>query len=508
MNISRLTKGLPKQTKSICPECKAILDAYIYEDGGKVLIEKNCPEHGYFSDIYWSDADFYRKAEEWARDGAGLLNPRTSYVDPCPLNCGLCDEHLSHTALAVLDLTNRCNLRCPICFANAAATGYVYEPSYEQVVAMLKNLRENRPVPTPAVQFAGGEPTVYPRFFDVIRKAKELGFVQIQVATNGLKLVRPEYTQKMLDAGVHTVYFQFDGLREENYIQARGRPLLDKKLKVIENCRNTKPKPLSTVLVPTILNTINDDQTGEILKFAIENRDVIRGVVYQPVSFSGRIDKEEREMQRFTLPDLAERLEKQTDFLRKDDFYPVPSVTAVSQLASALSGEQKIAFTSHPHCGIATYLFIGNDGKPTPITRFADIDGILSRMAELSSSLSKKPIQWLMKLRKKSKNPVTQFDKYFGEYINYNKMPDDIDITQLFASIFSKRDKESLSDFSWRTLLISGMHFQDYYNFDTERVRRCCIHYPTPDGRIIPFCSYNTLYREEVERKYAKNNTA
>ena len=506
---STLKKGLPKETKSICPECGKIIKAKIFEENGRVMIEKKCPQHGSFKDVYWSDAELYLKAEKFAHDGIGVINPKIKAEKECPFECGLCDLHLSHTCLANIDLTNRCNMRCPICFANAAAAGYVYEPDYEQVVEMLENLRRNRPVPTPAVQFSGGEPTIYPKFFDVVKKAKELGFVQIQVATNGLKLVDFDFCQKMKDNGMDTVYLQFDGLNDEIYVQARGRKMLDVKMKVVENCRNVKPKPLSTVLVPTIINGINNDQVGEILNFAVKNSDVIRSVNYQPVSFTGRIDKEERGKGRYTLTDLADELEKQTKILKKEDFYPVPVVTPISELISILAGEPKVAFTAHPHCGLATFLYIEN-GNATPITRFVDVEGMFSQMMRMAEKLGK--IGFLVRLvgkmkseKSKKKSVQKSFEKYFGKYIYEDKLPKGLNITELLENVFSEHSKESLGEFTWKTMMVGGMHFQDSYNYDIERVKRCVIHYATPDGRIIPFCAYNggPTYRNEIEKKYS-----
>ena len=145
---SNLPIGLPKTTRSLCPECHDIIDAKIFEENGKVMIAKECPNHGKFKDVYWSNVDLYLKAEKYAYDGDGVENPRTEVTTECPGNCGLCSEHLTHTALGNLDLTNRCNLKCPICFVNANAAGYIYEPSFDDVVKMMENLRANRPVPT------------------------------------------------------------------------------------------------------------------------------------------------------------------------------------------------------------------------------------------------------------------------------------------------------------------------------------------------------------------------
>ncbi|MDI6708022.1 MAG: radical SAM protein [Candidatus Thermoplasmatota archaeon] len=506
---SKLQKGLPKETLSLCPDCKQLIKARIFEEDGKVMIDKTCERHGYFKDVYWSDVELYLRAEKFAYDGFCVSNPRIKAKKECPYECGLCNLHLSHTVLANIDLTNRCNLACPICFANAATAGYIYEPSYKQVVEMLKMLRSNKPVPCPSVQFSGGEPTLHPHFFDIIKAAKELGFSQVQVATNGLKLLDLEFCQRMKDCGLSTVYLQFDGLRDEIYRQARGKELLDIKLKVIENCNKVKPKPLSTVLVPTIVNGINDNEVGEILKFAIEHSDVIRGVNYQPVSFSGRIDQKERESQRFTLPDLVNKLVEQTDFLTKEDFYPVPVVAPISELISILAGEPKVAFTPHPHCGLATFLYI-EDGRAMPITRFINVEGLFAKMLALSNKLAKIAplVQFFSKLKSekgKVKSLEKNFRKYFGEFIYEDKMPKTLNLLDFLTNLFSEQSRESLGRFTWKTLMVGGMHFQDDYNYDVERVKRCVIHYATPNGRIIPFCAYNggITYREEVEKKFS-----
>ena len=155
---SALKKGLPKDTKSLCPECKKVVPATIYESDGKVLMDKICPEHGKVTDIYWSDVELYLKAEKFAYDTTGVSNALIQDATSCPENCGLCNLHTSHTVLANLDLTNRCNMNCPICFANANQAGYVYEPTFEEVVKMLETLRAEKPVPCTAIQFSGGEP--------------------------------------------------------------------------------------------------------------------------------------------------------------------------------------------------------------------------------------------------------------------------------------------------------------------------------------------------------------
>lgn len=497
---TKLKKALPKKTPSLCPECKKTIMADVYEEDGKVMISKTCDEHGFFKDIYWSDVELYKKAESWAFDGIGVDNPAVPVEKGCPWDCGLCKVHMSHTSLANLDLTNRCNLRCPICFANANDAGYVFEPTFEEVAKMLETLRAERPVACTALQFAGGEPTIYPHFFEAIKKASELGFQQIQVATNGIKMAtEPDFTQKMADAGLHTVYLQFDGLKEQNYIDARGKPLLDIKLKAVDSCRHTKPGKLSLVLVPTIVNGLNDDQLGEILQFAIDNRDVVRAVNFQPVSFSGRIDYDERVKGRFTLPDMVDRLVKQTDFMKKDDFFPVPVVTPISEFLSVMHDAPQLAFTPHPHCGLATYLWVDENGKATPITQFVDVENLFREILQLARDSEGKRIKLPMKIK-----AFNLIRKYF----NKDKAPKGLSATKFLKQlegVFSSTKKEATAEISWGLIMVGGMHFQDLYNYDIERVKRCVIHYVVPDGRIIPFCAYNTgpEYRAEVEKKFS-----
>ncbi|HML02565.1 MAG TPA: radical SAM protein, partial [Candidatus Bathyarchaeia archaeon] len=250
-----------KQTQSICPECYQVLDATIFEKDGKVYINKTCQEHGEYTELYWSDYEQYQRAEKYRKDGTGLNNPRTKTERGCPNDCGICPTHKSHTALAIIDVTNLCNLRCPVCFANAAASGIVYEPSKEQIRKMMENLRQNDPVPATALQFSGGEPTIRKDLPELIRTAKDLGFRHVEVNTNGIVLSQGvDYCKSLLDAGVSTIYLQFDGLTSDVYKFTRGRDLLDVKMRAIENCRQAGLDSL--VLVVTLIKGVNDHQIG------------------------------------------------------------------------------------------------------------------------------------------------------------------------------------------------------------------------------------------------------
>ncbi len=497
---STLAKGLPKTTESLCPECLSIIQATIREDGGKVVMEKTCPQHGSFKDVVWSDVKTYLRVEKWAKDGVGVIDPAIPKAKQCPFDCGLCDLHLSHTALANLDLTNRCNLKCPICFANANSAGYVYEPDYDTVIKMLKLLRSQRPVPCPAVQFSGGEPTIYPRFFDVIKAAREMGFAQVQAATNGIEFAKSlEFCKKASEAGLNTLYLQFDGMKSEIYERARGKDLLATKQKVVENFRQLSTHP-SIVLVPTIVKEVNDDQVWPILDYALKNMDVIRGVNFQPVAFTGRMTREELVKGRYTLTDLIHDVERQSGGkIKASDWYPVPTVVAVSELVGAIAGRNMVTFTNHTHCGLATYLFVKDNEHVVPLTKFIDVDSLFAELYELAKKASGKKVQLFTKV--KAYNLIK-------EHIKKDQLPEGMNVMEflnVLKRVFSEDTKKGLSKFSWNMMYVGAMHFMDSYNYDVERVKRCSIHYTTPDMKLIPFCAYNSgpVYRTDVEKRFS-----
>ena len=473
-----------KSTRSICPECLKTLDATIFEEDGKVFIKKECPEHGPFQELYWSDYEQYQRAEKYRYDGEGIENPRTEKAKGCPLDCGICPEHKSHTALAIIDVTNRCNLTCPVCFANAAAAGYVYEPTQEQVVGMLENLRATKPVPATALQFSGGEPTIRNDLFDLIRKAKELGFRHVEVNTNGLRISRSvEYAKELKAAGASTVYLQFDGLTPDVYKFIRGVDLLETKMKAIQNMREAGIH--SIVLVVTLIKGVNDRQLGDIITFAVKNFDVIRCINVQPVSLCGRLPPQEREKMRITIPDFMRLVEEQTSgTIKTSDFYPVPTVVPVSKAVGATQDKRYVEFTAHPHCGMATYLFVEN-GKITPITRLANVNKFSASLKKIYADAKKEGRQVK---RRSLLMPLVKNVKFsfMRKYI---------------WRVMAEGSYQALGDLQRESILLSSMHFMDPYNFDLERVQRCVIHYAVPDGRIIPFCTMNSIHRPEVEKK-------
>lgn len=486
----------PKKTKSLCPQCLKVIDAEVFEQDGKILMKKRCAEHGEFDDVYWSDAELYHKFAKWQYNldmgDPGIQN--TVIEKGCPFDCGLCPNHRSSTMLALIDLTNRCNQHCPICFANAAVAGYLYEPTMEQLVAMMKLLRSEVP-PCPAIQFAGGEPTMRENFVEIVRKARELGFSHIQVATNGIAMAKSvEFCHALKVAGLHTVYLQFDGVTDAPYEKLRGTPALKTKLQAIDNCWAGEIK--SVVLVPTLARGVNDDQIGDIMRFAATKLHIIKGVNVQPISFEGRVDDAERKRMRITIPDFIRLLEEQTNGeIPAESFYPVPFVLPVSHFVETWKQVPQVEFTVHPHCGAATYVFVV-DGKFVPITDFVDVEGFMEFLKENAEETSRGRIG---KLR-----ATAGLFAALRKFIDKEVAPEGFDPLNLLANILGIGTREAVAEFHRQALFIGVMHFMDPYNYDLDRVKRCGIHYATPDGRIIPFCSYNAIHRPLVERAFSK----
>ncbi len=501
--ISSPQRGLPKQTESLCPECGKVIAASVFEENGKVMMEKRCEDHGEFKDCVASDVRLYLKMEEWEfGDAKGVENPAINKGadSKCPDDCGLCSLHTSHSALANVDLTNRCNLTCPVCFANANVAGYLYEPGIEQVRVMLKALRDERPVDTRVVQFSGGEPTVHPQFLEILEMAREMGFTHIQAATNGILLADVEFAKKAKAAGLATLYLQFDGVTDDINLKTRGEPLLEIKMKCIEACRQAGMK---IVFVPTIVKGVNDQQLGDILRVAIDNVDTVSGIAFQPVAFTGRIARKELEAKRFTQTDIAIELSKQTGlFDTYNDWYPLSSLTPFSKLMAAIRGEGVPTISSHPHCSLGTYMFVDERSKTAiPVTRFIDYPAMMQDIEALAQKTEKSFFKFYHQI-----SAWNSLKKHFREEL----APPGLTFTKFLQTLQGMTNKKLGRDgmdgtFTYRTLLVASMHFMDHYNYDVERVKRCVIHYAAPDGRLYPFCTYNSgpTYREKIEKQFS-----
>lgn len=500
--IERQARLLPRTVETLCPQCSCLILGRFYVRDAAVWIEKTCPEHGYFRDCINRNVRLFARASFMSFDEPpGLFAPRVADSKLCPSDCGLCDRHQSPACLANIDLTNRCNLNCPVCFANSNAAGYVYEPTFDQVVTMMQRLRDYRPTPATCIQFSGGEPTLHPDFLKIVSKAAEMGFSNIQIATNGLKLAETNFASQAAKAGLHTLYLQFDGVDDQVYQKTRGRPLMELKRKCVENCRQFGMK---ICLVPTVIRGQTDHQVSKILQFAVDNVDVISGISYQPVSFTGRIDYKQLEAMRYTTGDLVEDIARASGADVYRDFYPLSFVTPFSQLLSAMTGAPKITSCCHTDCALGTYFFVSAEGKLHPFTRVFDIEPLFWQIHLLARKIQRRGKAGLLdKL-----HALWLFYKHFRR----DQAPPELSFYRMVRSMrgmVNKRDGRGASGkTNCRTLMAAGMHFQDRYNFDVQRIRRCVIHYSTPEG-IFPFCSYNCgpTYRPFVEKMHCRTTT-
>ncbi|OPY24529.1 MAG: molybdenum cofactor biosynthesis protein A [Methanomethylovorans sp. PtaU1.Bin073] len=481
-------------TKSLCPECAKVVNAKIIEEDGKIIMQKSCNEHGDFKDVYWSDAKLYRKFERLAWTFSGISDVASAQNTNCPYECGLCPSHKTCTILANIDVTNRCNMSCPVCFANAQKSGMLYEPEKEQIISMMSMLRHQEPVPCSAVQFSGGEPTVREDLPELIAAAKKHGFIQIQIATNGIKLAQStDYAKRLVMEGLNTVYLQFDGVSSDPYVKMRGFDAYPIKKRTISNCREAGLN--SVTLVPTLAKDVNDHQVGDIIRFAADNRDVVKGVNFQPVSFTGRIDYNEREKKRITIPDLTKLVDEQTaGEIPPEAWYPVSFVVPISKLLEKIHHKSLPYLTIHPHCGAATYLFV-EDLKLIPITKFIDVEGFMEFVRETVFEYNEKTNKWILLGKVLRKVP---------SFIDTKHAPKSIDVGNLIIHVLKNGSDEVVKEFHRKAMFLGAMHFQDMFNFDIHRVQQCGIHYATPDGRVISFCTYNTLHRKEVEARFSK----
>jgi uncharacterized radical SAM superfamily Fe-S cluster-containing enzyme len=488
--VLRRVEKLVTRTRSICPECNQVLPAYVVELDNKIYIKKTCPQHGEFDELYFGDAALYYKFAAWLKDGKGTGNPDVeSARSVCPYNCGLCSSHLSHTGLSNLVITNRCDLHCWYCFFYAEKAGYIYEPTLDQIREMALNLKAERPVPGNSIQITGGEPTLRDDLPEIIRILKEVGVDHIQLNTNGIRLSKDfEYFKRIKEAGVSNLYMSFDGVtprtNPKNHWEVPG---------VLENARKLG---VGIVLVPTIIKSVNDHELGDIVRFGFSNIDVVRAVNFQPVSLTGRMPKREREKYRITIPDCIIRIEEQTGGeIPRDAWFPVPACTPLTNFIEALTRSPKYELTIHFACGAGTYVFKSGD-RVLPITEFVDVEGLIKYLQDKAEEIELGRSRVWVGLKVLAN---------INKFIRKERQPEGMNLARMLFNIIVRHDYKSVGDWHRRSLFLGMMHFMDKYNHDEERLRRCDIHYLTPDGRIIPFCSFNVVpefYRDRIQSIY------
>ncbi len=521
---TRPVLGFPRRTDSLCPSCvKEVrakilsgemdlqelvqghpgeIKADIVERDGQVWMVKECPKHGRVEDIMSIDAAFMRRMES-------LFPGRDFRMAPDDLhNHGTSSIRYGRGAVLTVDLTNRCNMMCDPCFMDANQVGYVHELSWEDIKEILDNSIKIKPRRQMSVQFSGGEPTLSPHFLRAVAYARELGYISVQCATNGIRFAQdPEFARAAGKAGLRLAYLQFDGVGDENNQHRKVSNLYQVKQRAIENLHAAG---VDVTLVTTIVNTINNHQVGPIVRFLIENIEKLNALSFQPVSFTGRdedIDDETRRRQRYTISHLAYDMKAQLGFIEPmRDFFPLSASGPFSDLRDLLAGSNAdwgaLKCGCHPNCGAGTILLVNQRTKEAvPATKLIDTDRLLEDVKIITDTARSRP--WV----------VFQTALAFVRNMRLREFPQDLSPWQLVKSLdgynsgalgFAERTR-----YEWRPVMVAAMWFQDLFNYDFRRTEMCIIPYGTQQGEIS-FCAYNTGigWRQIIEHMHRTATTA
>ena len=517
-------RGFPRETDSLCPKCvvevrTAILEgredwqillrerpgeikARIVQRDNRVYMEKTCSRHGEFRDLLASDAAFLRRLESYS--------PGRDFrvADSALHDHGSSSIQYGRGVVLTIDLTNRCNMMCNPCFVDANQVGYVHELTWPDITKILDDALSLKPRRRLSVQFSGGEPTLAPYFLDAVAYAKKLGYHWTQAASNGIRFAQePEFARDAGRAGLRLVYLQFDGVSNESHSHRQVGNLFDVKQRALENLNAAG---IDVTLVVTVINTVNDDQIGPVVKFAVENIDKINAVSFQPVSFAGRdeeITDEDRHRQRFTLAHLAHEVKNQTGVTEPlRDWYPLSAASAFSDLEDQLEGIGarfgSLKCSCHSHCGTATMLLVNEATRRViSVPQLIDVDRLLDDLSVINDSARSR--FWT----------VLQVALSVVRNYRFERAPEGLGVWKILrildGHIGGRLRIASRNRYDWRVLLVAGMWFQDLFNYDFRRTEMCIIPYATQMGEIS-FCAYNTGmgWRRIVEQRYKGGSTA
>jgi uncharacterized radical SAM superfamily Fe-S cluster-containing enzyme len=458
-----------EQTESLCPVCLRRLPAYRECLGDTTYLVKHCPLHGEFRTPVWRGApDFDR----WRRPKIPVQPPALfSVVDKgCPFDCGLCSEHRQRSCTILIEVTQRCDLNCPVCFAAAPSKGADLSP--DVVGRLLQRAQEAGPASN--IQFSGGEPTMRDDLPELVALGREIGFNFIQVNTNGLRLGRDRaYVKALQQAGLASVFLQFDGTEEQIYRRMRGRALLKDKAAAVEACAEHN---IGVVLVPTLVPGVNTHNIGAIIEKALDWIPAVRGVHFQPVSYFGRYPAAPSDALRITLPEVLRAIEEQSGGMIQASHFGPPgcenSLCSFHGQFMLLSNRKVMPLKSADSKACCATPIKADLGAARAITSVA------RQWSGRESALTEKKLEQGCCCREPGDH---------GE--------DAGSTAPMSLDAFIQRARS-------HTFSISAMAFQDAWNVALDRVRDCCIHVMAPDGRLIPFCLYNltaadgrTLYR-------------
>jgi hypothetical protein len=446
-------------TISLCVECHKRISAKIILEGEKVFLTKTCREHGFQKVLIADDAAYYKQIRNYNKASEYPAQPHTETLYGCPYDCGICPDHEQHSCLTLIEVTDRCNLTCPTCYASSSPH-HGRHRTLEEIEFMLDAVVRSEGEPD-VVQLSGGEPTIHPQFFEILDLAKARPIRHLMVNTNGIRIARDEGFAERLATYMpdFEVYLQFDSFKADALIQLRGQDLRAVRMQALERLNALN---LSTTLVVTLQKGLNDDEIGEIIEFALK-QPCVRGVTFQPTQVSGRLEQFDPAKDRITNTEIRREILRQTDIFQENDLLPVPCNPDALVMAYALK--------------------LG--GQVFPLTRLFDPEVLLNS--------SKNTIVY-----EQDAALHRQVTALFSTGVSVDRVQSDL---HHLLCCLPAIDAPGLAYDNLFRIII--MNFMDAYDFDVRAIKKSCVHIVHPSGKIIPFETMNLFYRDEFAEKLA-----
>jgi uncharacterized radical SAM superfamily Fe-S cluster-containing enzyme len=447
-------------TISLCNECHKQVSAKIIFEDDKVYLTKNCKEHGFQKVLLATDVEYYKQIRNYNKAGEYPRKPHTETIYGCPYDCGICPDHEQHSCLTLIEVTDRCNLTCPTCYASSSPT-HGRHRTLEEIEFMLDAIVASEGTPD-VVQLSGGEPTIHPEFFSILEIARRKPIKHLMVNTNGIRIANDlEFVERL--AGYmpdFEVYLQFDSFKPEALQRMRGRDLTDIRKKALDHLNKFN---LSTTLVVTLQRGVNDDEIGSIIEYALK-QPCVRGVTFQPTQVSGRLVNFDPATGKLTPTEVRQKILEQSPIFEPNDLIPVPCNPDALTMAYALK--------------------LG--GQVQPLTRFIDPAVLLNSSANTIVYEQDAALHGhVMKMFSTANSPLSA--------------------SQTFNQLLCCLPQVVAEGLTYNNLFrIIIMNFMDAYDFDVRAIKKSCVHIVSPDGKIIPFETMNLFYRPEFSSKLEK----
>ncbi len=447
-------------TLSLCPECLKRIDAKIVFEEGNVYMLKRCPEHGNSKVLIADDIEYYKNIRNYNKPSEMpyTFNTKTHYG--CPYDCGLCPDHEQHSCLTIIEVTDRCNLTCPTCYAGSSPT-YGRHRTLDEIKKMMDAVVRNEKEPD-VVQISGGEPTIHPQFFEILDYAKTLPIKHLMLNTNGIRIAKEkDFAEKLKTyAPDFEIYLQFDSFEDSVLKTLRGANLNKIRQQALQHLNELN---LSTTLVVTLQKGLNDGEIGKIIDFALKQK-CVRGVTFQPTQIAGRLEGFNTETDRITLTEVRRKILEQTDVFNAEDLLPVPC---------------------NPDALVMGYALKLGD-EVLPLTRYINPQDLLDN----------------------SKNTIVyeQDEMLKGKMIELFSTGNSVECAQEnLKSILCCLPNIDAPELGYDNLFrVIIMQFIDAYNFDVRSVKKSCVHIVDKDYKIIPFETMNLFYRDDKKEYLEK----